>query len=119
MYPIWDIVEAANAFLMSSLEVPTMAPKSNVTAPTITTTSCAAGAASKIAPERTIRYTPADTIVAAWVSADTGVGPAIASPNQACSGTWADLPHAASSSTKPMTVSTPSLVPGTALKTVS
>src|SRR5690625_4864030 len=119
MYPIWDMVEAARAFLMSSLEVPTIAPNSSVTAPTITTTSCAAGAASKIAPARTIRYTPAVTMVAAWISADTGVGPAMASPSQACSGTWADLPQAASSSVSPITVSTPSLVPSTAPNTVS
>jgi hypothetical protein len=31
---------------------------------------------------RVIRYTPAVTIVAAWMSADTGVGPAIASGSQ-------------------------------------
>ena len=31
---------------------------------------------------RTIRNTPAVTIVAAWISADTGVGPSIASGSQ-------------------------------------
>src|SRR5262245_52243024 len=31
-------------------------------------------------------------MVAAWISAETGVGPAIASGNQTCSGNWADLP---------------------------
>ncbi len=31
---------------------------------------------------RTIRYTPAVTMVAAWISADTGVGPAMASGSQ-------------------------------------
>jgi hypothetical protein len=31
---------------------------------------------------RATRYTPAVTIVAAWMSADTGVGPAIASGSQ-------------------------------------
>ena len=35
---------------------------------------------------RAPRYTPATTIVAAWISADTGVGPAIASGSQVCSG---------------------------------
>ena len=58
-------------------------------------------------PERTMRYTPAVTMVAAWMSADTGVGPSIASPSQDCSGTCADLPHAASSSSKPIAVSVP------------
>ena len=31
-------------------------------------------------------------MVAAWISALTGVGPSIASGNQTCSGNWADLP---------------------------
>ena len=39
-------------------------------------------------------YTPAVTIVAAWISAETGVGPSIASGSQTCSGNWADLPTA-------------------------
>ena len=43
---------------------------------------------------RTIRYTPAVTIVAAWISADTGVGPSIASGSQKYSGSWALLPTA-------------------------
>ena len=43
---------------------------------------------------RATRYTPAATMVAAWISADTGVGPAIASGSQTCSGNWADLPIA-------------------------
>ena len=48
-------------------------------------------------------------MVAAWMSAETGVGPAIASPSQDCSGNCADLPHAASSSMSPIAVSVPSL----------
>ena len=55
-------------------------------APTMTTNNCAVGAASNIKLERVIKYTPAVTIVAAWISAETGVGPAIASPSHACSG---------------------------------
>src|SRR6478736_10034321 len=43
---------------------------------------------------RTIRNTPAVTIVAAWISADTGVGPSIASGSQKYSGSWALLPVA-------------------------
>ena len=38
--------------------------------------------------------TPAVTMVAAWISAETGVGPSIASGNQVCSRNWADLPIA-------------------------
>ena len=33
-------------------------------------------------------------MVAAWIRADTGVGPSIASGSQTCSGNWADLPIA-------------------------
>src|SRR5256885_14596486 len=39
--------------------------------------------------------------------ADTGVGPSMASSNHDCSGTWADLPHAPSSSSRPSAVVTP------------
>ena len=43
-------------------------------------------------------------MVAAWISADTGVGPSIASSSQDCSGTCADLPQAARSSSSPSVV---------------
>ena len=54
------------------------------------------------------------TIVAAWIRADTGVGPSIASGNQVCSGNWPDLPHAPSSSSSPIAAATPlvALPPG-------
>ena len=55
MYPIWLIVEAASAFLMSSLAQPMIAPNSSVTAPTTATARRASGATSKIACERAIR----------------------------------------------------------------
>ena len=41
-----------------------------------------------------MRNTPAVTIVAAWMSADTGVGPSIASGSHTYSGNWAHLPTA-------------------------
>ena len=47
-------------------------------------------------------------MVAAWMSADTGVGPSIASPSHDCNGTCADLPHAARSNSRPIAVSVPS-----------
>ena len=34
---------------------------------------------------------PATTIVAAWISADTGVGPAMASGSQVCRMNWPDF----------------------------
>src|SRR6476620_4981754 len=56
-------------------------------------------------------------MVAAWISADTGVGPAIASPSQLCSGNWADLPQAPSSSRRPIAVRTAAFAPGTPAST--
>src|SRR6476646_5089274 len=53
---------------------------------------------------RATMYTPAVTMVAAWMSAETGVGPAMASRSQDCSGTCADLPQAASSRSRPIHV---------------
>ena len=55
------------------------------------------GASSKIGRVRATTKTPAATIVAAWMSAEAGVGPAIASGSQTWSGTCADLPIAAQS----------------------
>ena len=37
-------------------------------------------------------------MVAAWISAETGVGPSMASGSQVCSGSWADLANAPTSS---------------------
>ena len=54
----------------------------------------ATGANSKIKELLQITKIPAVTIVAAWIKADTGVGPSIASGNQTCKPTWADLPTA-------------------------
>ena len=53
---------------------------------------------------RTMRNTPAVTIVAAWISAETGVGPSIASGSQKYSGSWALLPVAPRNSRAPMAV---------------
>src|SRR3954447_19132801 len=103
---------------MSSLAQPITAPNNNVTAPTMTTPSRAWGARSNTGPDRTIRYTPAVTMVAAWISALTGVGPSMASPSQDCSGTWALLPQAPSSSSRPTAVRTPEVIWGTAVNTV-
>ena len=58
----------------------------------------AAGAAWYSGNIRATTYTPAATMVAAWISAEIGVGPAIASGNQVCSGNWALLPATPASS---------------------
>jgi hypothetical protein len=46
-------------------------------------------------------------MVAAWISAETGVGPSIASSSQDWSGSCADLPQAPSSSNSPIASATP------------
>ena len=48
----------------------------------------------KIGDRRHTINTPAVTIVAAWISAETGVGPSIASGNHVCKPSWADFPIA-------------------------
>ena len=73
--------------------------------------------------------TPAVTMVAAWMRAETGVGPSIASGNQVCRPSWADLPMAPMNSrmqmrvsawpSMPKTETTVSACSGTAEKTVS
>ncbi len=80
----------------------------SVAQPTIAPTSCAAGASSKNGCMRAIRYTPAVTIVAAWISALTGVGPSIASGSHVCSGICADLANAPTSSSRQPAVTSPS-----------
>src|SRR5579883_1432714 len=52
------------------------------------------GACSNSGDRRTTMKTPAVTIVAAWISAETGVGPSIASGSQVCRPSCADLPIA-------------------------
>ena len=52
-------------------------------------------------------YTPAVTMVAAWIKAETGVGPSMASGSQTYSGTCADLPVAPKNISSAIAVSTP------------
>ena len=49
-----------------------------------------------------MRYTPAETMVAAWIIAETGVGPSMASGSHTCSGHWADLPTVPRNSNSPI-----------------
>ncbi len=67
---------------MSHCLRPIDAAKTAVSAPINTTTNSATGASENSIELRAMRYTPAVTIVAAWMSAETGVGPAIASGSQ-------------------------------------
>ena len=81
--------------------------------------SSAVGAYSSSGDDRSRRYTPAVTRVAAWISADTGVGPSIASGSQVCRPSCADLPIAASRKSRPTIVAAPSLTYGDRLNTVA
>jgi hypothetical protein len=49
-------------------------------------------------------------MVAAWIRADTGVGPSMASGSQVCSGTWADFAKAPTSTRMRPAVRAPSWV---------
>ena len=75
-------MEYASTFLMSYCRRPIVAAKSAVSAPMPATTVLETGASANSTLVRATRYTPAVTIVAAWISAETGVGPAIASGSQ-------------------------------------
>src|SRR5687767_11263178 len=104
MNPSCDTVEYARTFLMSFWAMPIDAAKIAVTAPTMATTSDASSDMRNSTFDRTTMYTPAVTIVAAWMSAETGVGPAIASGSQTYRGTCADLPHAPTNSSRQIAV---------------
>ena len=59
-------------------------------------------------------------MVAAWMSADTGVGPAMASGSQTNSGICADLPVAATRNSRVMAVAvTPTMTPEFAASVMS
>src|SRR5580693_2115817 len=92
---------------MSFCTRPIVAAKMDVTQPTTATTASALGAIEKTAFVRAIMYTPAVTIVAAWINALTGVGPSIASGSQTYNGSCADLPHAPAISSRQITVTAP------------
>src|SRR5881409_2704372 len=79
---------------MSVCARPMLAANSAVSAPTTATVVIAAGACRYRGAIRQVTYTPAVTIVAAWIKADTGVGPAIASGSHTYNGICADFPHA-------------------------
>src|SRR6059036_3690469 len=72
----------------------TVAAKMSVARPMNAEMSAAVGASTNRGWVRAIRYTPAVTIVAAWINAETGVGPSIASGSQVWRGIWADFAKA-------------------------
>ena len=72
--------------------MPIAAAKIAVAAPIVATTPKVVGESANNALDLATRKIPLVTIVAAWISADTGVGPAIASGNQVYNGICALLP---------------------------
>src|SRR5512145_3062051 len=100
------MVEYASTFLMSHCFSAIDAANSAVSAPTPATTAPDTGAIANRRLQRATRYTPAVTIVAAWISADTGVGPAIASGSQVYSGICALLPAQPRKKNRPIAVMT-------------
>src|SRR6266508_1483837 len=90
-----------------------------VSAPTTTTTVWAVPEASNSVWVLATRNTPAVTMVAAWIRADTGVGPAIASGSQTYSGNWALLPVQARNSSSATAVAVPVASPLARPKTSS
>ena len=78
-----------------------------VSAPTPATTVMEMGARTNMVLHRATMKTPAVTMVAAWIKADTGVGPSMASGSQVYSGIWADLPVAPKNRNRVMAVRTP------------
>ena len=64
---------------------------------------------------RATMNTPAVTMVAAWISAEIGVGPSIESGSHTCNGTCADLPMAPTNSRMQMSVMTFQSMPSTGM----
>ena len=82
----------------------TVEAKIAVVAPITVTTARATGEYSNSGDNRATMNTPAVTMVAAWIRAETGVGPSMASGNQVWSMNCADLPMAPINSSRQITV---------------
>src|ERR1700693_5522028 len=80
--------------LMSYWTIAMSAMKKQVMAPMITTKESAVCESSKSGDIRATMKMPAVTMVAAWISAEIGVGPSIESGSHTCSGNCALLPMA-------------------------
>src|SRR5512143_1819432 len=85
---------------------------SAVIAPITITKDSAVSDSSNRGDMRATMKMPAVTMVAAWISAEIGVGPSIESGNHTCSGNCADLPIAPMNSRMQITVSMFQLTPG-------
>jgi len=94
--------------LMSYCAIAIAAAQNAVNAPdhAITLNVTIAPSAANSGYIRATRYTPAVTIVAAWINADTGVGPSIASGSQVYRNSWALFPNAPAVSSSGITTTT-------------
>src|SRR5579863_5341489 len=91
---------------MSLCTTPMRPMKNAVVAPITSTTESAVSDSSNSGDMRATMKMPAVTMVAAWISAEMGVGPSMESGSQTCSGTWADLPMAPTNRQMQITVGT-------------
>src|SRR6188508_1385887 len=98
------MVEYATTRLMSVCVRAMVAPSTIVMAPTTATTDIAGGDALYNGASLATMKTPAVTIVAAWMRAEIGVGPSIASGSHTWSGNCADFPTAPMKSRRQITV---------------
>src|SRR5580693_7468912 len=92
--------------LMSLLTTPRRPMKNAVVAPMTSTNDSAVSEYSKSGDMRATMKMPAVTMVAAWISAEMGVGPSMESGSHTCSGTCADLPMAPTNRQIQVTVGT-------------
>src|SRR6202041_2478955 len=94
MYPSCESVEYATTRLMSLATMPSRPMKKAGDEPMTSTNDSAVSDSSNSGDMRATMKMPAVTMVAAWISAEMGVGPSMESGSQMCSGTCADLPMA-------------------------
>src|SRR5439155_4663135 len=99
--------EYATTRLMSYCVSATSAMDSAVMAPMTKTTERAVSDNSNKGDMRATMKMPAVTMVAAWISAEIGVGPSIESGSQTCSGNCALLPIAPTNSRMQIRVTPP------------
>src|SRR5512145_2043320 len=97
---------------MSLLTMPSSPMNRAVGEPMISTKLSAVSDSSNTGDMRATMKMPAVTIVAAWISAEIGVGPSMESGSQTCSGTCADLPIAPMKRQMQMTVMADQISPG-------
>src|SRR3954462_15153659 len=104
MYPSCDSVEYATTRLMSFWMMPRRPMTRDVMAPITRMKDSAVSLSSNSGDMRATMKMPAVTMVAAWISAEMGVGPSIESGSQTCSGNCALLPMAPMNRQMQMTV---------------